>query len=151
MTLERDGEEQSVRRIFVVALLLALLAGAAALAVELASVPSGAPSLPTLLPATFRQSGFTEDVAHARQRETVRASERRNALRTHQPARTVVYVVARCDTGRVTAKLGGLTSATACTGRPVGVVRLTLTKPGVTLTVTVDRAQRSPWAVGIYR
>ena len=35
-------------------------------------------------------------------------------------------------------------------GRPAGVVRLTLANGGPALQVTVNRAQRKDWAIGIY-
>ena len=159
MTVETDeaqaaeaaAQVQSVRRVFLLALALALLAGAVALVVELASHPSSSTADSSLLPTVFRQAGFADGALHLRQQATVPSSDRRHELHTTEGEGSVVYVVARCDRGRVTVRLGGLTSAAACTGRPVGLVRLTLAPGGAALVVTVDRPQRDDWAFGLYR
>ncbi|HET7529465.1 MAG TPA: hypothetical protein VFJ98_00745 [Mycobacteriales bacterium] len=155
MTGREPGEEiRGVRRIFLVALAAALVAAAVTLSLELARQPAstaGSPAASSLLPQTFRQPGFADGTLHRQRQVTLPGTVLRRTLQVGEPAGSVVYVVARCDRGTVTVRLGGLTSSQRCTGRPVGLVRLTLSADGVGLDVSVDQPQLSSWATGIYR
>jgi hypothetical protein len=145
-----DAEVRGVRRIFLVALAAALLAAAVAFTIQLANNhdhESGAAV--SLLPSTFHQPGFVDRVVHRVAAVQLPATTPRGALR--MPGGGTLYVVARCDTGRIRVVEGNLTSGQACTGKPVGVVALAQLRRAVQLDVTVSRPQKAGWAVGIYR
>jgi hypothetical protein len=147
-----DGDVRRVRRIFLVALAAAIVAAAVTFAFELADNTSTSDLATTsLLPATLRLPGFADGALHRDQQFTVPMAARRYAFRTSEAPGSVVYVVARCDRGNLTVRLGGLTSAERCTGRPVGLVRLTLAALGARLEATVSRPQKADWSVGIFR
>ncbi|HET6817307.1 MAG TPA: hypothetical protein VFH66_08815 [Mycobacteriales bacterium] len=150
MTLTTDDEVRGVRRIFLLALAAALAAAGVTLGIELSHEASSR-AQPSLMPATFREPGFADGTLHLRQQTTVPGRVRMHRLHTGKSSGSVVYVVVRCDTGTATVRLGGLTSAQACSGRPVGLVRLTLAKGGAALQVTVNHPQRHDWAIGLYR
>jgi hypothetical protein len=144
-----DREIRGVRRIFIVALAAALLAAAVAFALELANndEQQTGPSV-SLLPATFQQAGFVDREVHRVAAVQLPATARRGALR--MPGGGTLYVVARCDTGRVRATLGALSTAQLCGGSAAGVVALGLLRRPSSLEVTVSTPQKGPWAVGIY-
>ena len=147
-----NAAARGVRRIFLVALAAAVIAAGVALGVELSHHPSSSSSVaPRLLPLTFNEEGFSDGPIHREQQAIVPADQRRHVLHIAGPGGTVVYIVVRCDRGTATASLGGLASGAGCSGRAAGVVRLTLAKGGPDLQVTVNRAQRKDWAIGIYR
>jgi hypothetical protein len=145
------AEIRGVRRIFLVALAVALLAAGVALAVELTHHRgAGAQSAAAPLPFSFSQPGFVDHPLRRVQATGVAASGRRSFLQV-APSSPALYVIARCDTGRVTVTTDTLTSAQPCTGKPVGVVALAEVRRPTRLVVTVNLPQRVGWAVGIYR
>ena len=144
-------ELRGVRRIFLVALAAALVAAGVALGVELAHSSSrSSGGSPSLLPMTFNEDGFSDGPLQRQQQVVVGAGRRRRDVHVGGADGLIVYIVVRCDRGTATVRLGGLMSAAACSGRPVGLVRLTLANGGPDLHVTVNRAQRKDWAIGIY-
>ena len=146
-----DGEIRGVRRIFLVALAAALLAAATAFAVELAhsSDSTPGPAVPAL-PLVFSQPGFVERPVHRVASMQLPANTRHGVLRLPGGA-DPLYIVARCDTGRVQATLGALSTAQACNGSAAGVVVLSQVHRRSSLQVTVSVTQRGPWTVGAYR
>lgn len=149
---EARAELRGVRRIFIVALAAAIVAAAVTFTVELtqhAATPASPAS--TLLPAIFRQPGFSEGTLHRRRQVAVPAGVQRYVLRTNVPAGTEVYLVATCDRGTVTVRLGALTSSQRCSGRPIGLARLAIATRDARIEATVDRPQTRDWALGIYR
>jgi hypothetical protein len=144
-------ELRGVRRIFLVALAAALIAAGVALGIELSSHRPERLSGPAhVLPRTFQQTGFVDHPVHRVQTADFGAGSRRGTLRYLSTGKPL-YVVASCDSGRIQVVTGSLTSAQACTGKAVGVVALSRGAGAVTFTVTVSEAQKSRWAVGIYR
>jgi hypothetical protein len=151
MTDDSVAEQQSVRRIFIVALAAALVAAVVAFTVELAISDSRShgPNA-SLLPLTFQQPGFIDRPVRRIATVEMSATSRAGVLRVPRGAGPL-YVVARCDAGRVRATLGALSAAQQCRGSAVGVVVLGLVHPPASLHVDVSRAQDNRWAVGIYR
>lgn len=146
-----SAELRGVRRIFLVALAVALVAAGVALVVELTHQPqiSTEVSAPPL-PLAFRQPGFVEHAVQRKQSAGI-AADRRSGTLQLAPTREPLYVVVRCDSGRVTVATDVMTSAQPCTGEPVGVVALGGVRRPTRLRVTVSKPQRAGWAVGIYR
>ena len=147
-----DSEIRGVRRIFLVALAAALLAAATAFAVELAHSSDSTSAAPTVaaLPLVFSQPGFVERQVHRVASVQLPANRRHGVLRL-PGGDAPLYIVARCDTGRVQATLGALSTAQACSGGAAGVVVLSQVRRPASLQVTVSATQRTPWAVGAYR
>jgi hypothetical protein len=151
MTDDRVAEQQSVRRIFIAALAAALVAAAVAFTLELVNNDSRSHG-PTgsLLPPTFRQVGFVDHAVRRKQSAGFTA-DRRSARLQIAAASGPLYVVVRCDAGRIQVETGALTSGQACTGKLVGVVALATLRRATRLDVTVSQPQQRTWAVGIYR
>jgi hypothetical protein len=142
---------RGVRRIFLVALAAAVVAAAIALGFELSHQPASTPSVSTpTLPLTFRQPGFVDHAVRRGETASFRVGQRHGVLSV-PPTSGPVYVVVRCDVGRVTVATSVLTSAQPCTGKPVGVVALGSLRQPTRLDVTVSRPQHSSWAVAVYR
>jgi hypothetical protein len=146
---EAADDARRVRRIFLVALGAAMLAAAVTLVVELILQRAPAPA-PSVLPVTFRQPGFVDHVLHRVATSDQRSGRLQGVLHVESSAGPL-YVVVRCDTGRVTVVADSLTSVQACTGAPVGVVALARVRRPTQLDVTVSRPQQGRWAVGVYR
>jgi hypothetical protein len=144
-------ELRGVRRIFLVALAAALVAAGVALGIELSSHrPERLSGAAHVLPRTFQQTGFVDHPVHRVQTADFGAGSRRGTLH-YMSTTKPLYVVASCDSGKIQVVTGSLTSAQACTGKPVGVVALSQGARAVKFSVTVSEAQKSRWAVGIYR
>ena len=153
---EPDGggaaeELRGVRRIFLVALASALVAAGVTLAIQLTNQKPASPvvAVPPL-PLTFSQAGFVDHTVHRVQAAYFGAGSRKGELKFTSTA-SPLYVVARCDMGKIEVVAGSLTSAQACTGKPVGVLALSQRGPATKFMVTVNEAQKARWAVGIYR
>ena len=147
-----DSELRGVRRIFLVALAAALLAAATAFTIELVHSSDSTSSEPTVsaLPLVFSERGFAQRELHRVAEVQLPASARRGTLRL--PGGTdPLYIVARCDTGRVQATLGALSTAQACSGAAAGVVVLSQVRRPTPLDVTISAPQHGTWAVGVYR
>jgi len=146
-----DAEVRGVRRIFLVGLAAALIAAAVAFTVELANNDQK-PAGPTvsLLPSTFRQPGFVDRDVRRLAAVELPATTRRGVLRL-PGGDGALYVVARCDTGRIRATLGALSTAQLCRGSATGVVVLSLVRHPAPLDIRVSAAQKGRWALGVYR
>jgi hypothetical protein len=129
--------------------LLALVAAGGAFALSQRGDGSAAPSpAPGLFPARFSETGFLSGSAALVSSYDAAATVRRTSGSVS--TRGTVYVVGLCRAGTLHVEIGGLTSSRACTGRPVGVIALKLTR-GAQLTATVSLRQRGRWGVAIYR
>jgi hypothetical protein len=145
-----NGELRGVRRIFLVALAAAIAAAGVTFGIELTHHSDSSDAVPSLLPATFRQPGFVDHPLRRVQATGVAAGSRHSSLQV-APSSVPLYVVARCDAGRVMVATNTLTSAQPCTGRSMGVVALAEVRRPTRLDVTVSTPQRGAWAVAIYR
>src|SRR3954471_17105936 len=103
MTTDSVAEQQSVRRIFIVALAAALAAAAVAFTLELANNDSSSQGPNgSLLPLTFQQPGFVDRPVRRIATVELSATSRASVLRLPRGAGPL-YVVARCDAGQVRA------------------------------------------------
>lgn len=129
-------------------MLLALVAAGGAFALSQRDTGSSPRQLPALFPARFSEAGFLTGTADLVTSYDAVATSRRTS--GAMSTRGNIYVVATCDSGTVQVDIGGLTSAQRCTGTPVGVIALNMTKT-VQLTASVNTAQARRWGVAIYR
>jgi hypothetical protein len=128
---------------------LALAAAGAAFALSQRGGSSSSPRpQPSLFPTRFTEAGFLTGDASLVTSYDADASSRR--LVGSVAVLGTAYLVARCTAGTVRIIIGGLTSARPCTGAPVGIVALDLTR-AAQLTATVTVSQTGRWGVAIYR
>ena len=138
------------RRLLALLLILALVAAAGALALSLRDRSPEKAELPPLFASTFSDATFLTGKAHLTASRDAPAGSRRLPDGIALSTGGTAYVVARCDSGKVTVRAGALTSSRPCTGRPVGVVALQMGSRAQ-LTATVSEPQSQRWGIAIYR
>lgn len=151
-TSQSPNSEDPARglRLLVGALLvLALVAGVGAFVLSQRGSSSPAPRpQPPLFPARFSEAGFLS--GEVRLVTSYDAGARSPRVTGSVDVKGTAYLVARCAAGTVRVAVAGLTSARPCTGAPVGVVAINLTRTS-RLTATVSSPQTSRWGIAIYQ
>jgi hypothetical protein len=143
-----DDPARGVRRLLTVLLVLALAAAGGAFALSQRGGGISTSPQPSLFPARFSEAGFLSgEVTLVTSYDA--ATNARRVTGTVE-VRGTAYVVARCRAGTIRLDVSGLTSSRPCTGQPVGVVALQLTRTAQ-LTATVTLPQSTRWGVAIYR
>jgi hypothetical protein len=146
---------QSVRRLLVVALTAALVAGAGALAlsllVKVPSVSADAATPPRLFPARFTQAGFVSHPVRYGAQAAAGANRRGLTGRLPTLRANTVWLVVRCDRGTLDLQIGPATSRVACTGALAGAVALHVTAPTLAVRASVSERQSRFWGVAVYR
>ena len=142
-----DDPARGVRRLLIGLLVLALAAAGGAFALSQRGDGVSTPK-PSLFPDRFSEADFLSgEVALVTSYDA--AANARRVTGTVE-VRGTAYVVARCSAGTIRIDVSGLTSSRPCTGAPVGVVALQLTRKAA-LTATMTLPQTSRWGVAVYR
>lgn len=145
MTTEAPDPTLGLRRLLLVALLLAIAGAGTALGVFLTrSSPSTKPSI---FPSRFTESGFLSGSARL-DRSYDAGSGQTRVAGSLTPGKTS-YLVALCDHGGMVVTAGSLTTSQPCIGRPVGVIALQAPH-AETVTATVTARQVHSWGLAIY-
>jgi hypothetical protein len=144
---------RAVRRIAVAVLLAVAVAAGLALALGLhhAGPRAVADRTPSIFPATLTDGGFLQGQARLVSARARPASTRAVAIELTVPIGSTVYLVGRCDAGRLKLVVEGTRSDGVCSGRPSGVMALKVTRRSTHISAIVSATQRSWWGVAIYR
>ena len=143
---------RQVRRIFGVGLAVAAAAAAGAFTLALSSEPAEPAVGPvTIFPAEFVEKGFAPGtlrrIASAQEKSSVTSLSQPLDVNGHGTA----WIVAKCDTGKVKVRVGGLESSQRCTGGLVGIVALHAARAPLRINATLTTAQRNAWGIAVYR
>jgi hypothetical protein len=144
---------RAVRRIAVAGLLAVAVGAGLALALGLHHVGprSVAERTPSIFPATLTEDGFLAGEARLVSARSRPATTKAVAIDLTVPIGSTVYLVGRCDAGRLQLVVEGTRSDGACSGRPSGVMALKVTRRSTHITAVVSATQRSWWGLAIYR
>lgn len=145
--MNSDDPARGVRRLMAVLFVLALAAAGGAFALSQRGDEPSTPSKPSLFPARFSEAGFLVGQVSLVTSYDATASARQ--VTGTVDVRGTAYVVARCNAGTIRIDVSGLTSSRPCTGQPIGVAALELTRTAE-LTTTVTAKQSTSWGVAIY-
>lgn len=143
-----DDPARGLRRLLFVLFVLALAAAGGAFALSQRGGETSTRSKASLFPSRFSEADFVSgEVALVTSYDA--DGDMRRVTGTIDVHGTT-YVVARCSAGIVTVNVSGLMSTRPCTGKPVGVVALQLTR-AAQLTATVTASQSTRWGFAVYR